>query len=236
MIDWLPTVRARIAEAIGGRSGALAFEKASNGRFRRTTIQRWIDGGTWPDIAELTEFAEATGRPLEWFFGLEKPEPVYLAPPGTVIVPILNVEASAGHGHVAEVVQAEASFAFPHYFLLKLIGERAFAAKLESLRSKGHSMAPTIIDGALLIVDRAQRTLPGPQTRGKAPRRRKEEPDIFVFYQGEDLRLKRLERIDRDYVAVISDNHAEFPVEICKLGDDGAFNIIGKVIWWDNRL
>ncbi|WP_342394786.1 S24 family peptidase [Rhodoblastus sp.] len=234
MSDWLSIVRTRIAEAIGGRSGALAFEKATGGRFRRTTVQRWIDGGTWPDLAEMTEFAAATGRPVEWFLGTEAPKAP--EPPGTVIVPVLDVHASAGPGRVADVVRAEAEFAFPLYFLRRLIGDRASSAKLESLRAHGDSMAPTIANGALLIVDRSQRDLPQPVKNGPKTRRPLANAPIFVFYQGEDLRLKRLRPVNEKLVAVISDNIEEYPVEIVQPGADGALKIIGKVIWWDNRL
>ena len=39
--------------------------------------------------------AAATGHPFEWFFGLEKPVPVILPPPETVVVQVLNVQASS---------------------------------------------------------------------------------------------------------------------------------------------
>lgn len=235
MTDFLETARARIAEAIGGRSGALAFEKATGGRFRRTTVQRWIDGGTWPDISELKAFAEATGRPFEWFFGLEKPEPVILPPPETSLIPVLDVQASAGPGCVADVVRADGEIAFPLYFLKRLLGDRAHSARLESLRARGDSMAPTIANGALIIIDRSQRDLPDPPKNGTKRRVAQKSP-IFVFYHGGDLRLKRLQRLDGEHIAVISDNNDEFPVEIIRLGRVDAIKIIGKVIWWDNRL
>lgn len=67
MDDLLLTFRARIEEAIGGRQKALAFEKLTEGSFRRTTVQSWIDGKTWPDVATLVAFAKATNRPLAFF-------------------------------------------------------------------------------------------------------------------------------------------------------------------------
>nr|WP_298424047.1 S24 family peptidase [Rhodoblastus sp.] len=182
----------------------------------------------------MTEFAAATGRPVEWFLGTEAPKAP--EPPGTVIVPVLDVHASAGPGRVADVVRAEAEFAFPLYFLRRLIGDRASSAKLESLRAHGDSMAPTIANGALLIVDRSQRDLPQPVKNGPKTRRPLANAPIFVFYQGEDLRLKRLRPVNEKLVAVISDNIEEYPVEIVQPGADGALKIIGKVIWWDNRL
>ena len=107
---------------------------------------------------------------------------------------------------------------------------------LEALRPPGESMTPTIHDSALLIVDRSQNVLAAAMKNGPKSRRRLASAPIFVFHLGEDLRLKRLRRIDDKFVAAISDNIEEFPVEVIEPGTDGALRIIGKVIWWDNRL
>lgn len=231
--DRLFILRGRIDEAIGGRVKALAFEKATNRRFKRQTLQSWIDGETWPDAAELQALADLVHKPLEWFYGFEKPEPVVLEAPGTVMVPVLDVEASAGAGRLVDVVKAEAEFAFPAYFLGRLLGALASRAKLSSLRARGNSMEPTILDGALLIVDEAQKELPKPPSSAKM---RRSEPDIYVFFTSDGLRLKRLRRIDDEFVAIMSDNIHAHPPEIFKPGRDGKLTIIGKVIWWDNRL
>ncbi|MGO8740641.1 S24 family peptidase [Rhodoblastus sp.] len=134
------------------------------------------------------------------------------------------------------VVRAEAEFPFPLYFLRHLVGDRASSARLESLCAHGESMTPTIHDSALLIVDRSQNVLAAAMKNGPKSRRRLASAPIFVFHLGEDLRLKRLRRIDDKFVAAISDNIEEFPVEVIEPGTDGALRIIGKVIWWDNRL
>ena len=104
-------------------------------------------------------------------------------------------------------------------------------------RCAGESMTPTIQDGAMLIIDETQTKLrpfqaPPRKARSAPPKR----DDIFVFFQGDDLRLKRLRQLDHGYVAILSDNHAENPLEILKPGREGAFSILGKVIWWDNRV
>jgi len=87
-------LRKRIDEAIGGRDRAAAFAREI-GQFNRMTLQRWIDGKTFPDSSEVEALAAATGHPFEWFFGLEKPVPVILPPPETVVVQVLNVQASS---------------------------------------------------------------------------------------------------------------------------------------------
>jgi phage repressor protein C with HTH and peptisase S24 domain len=192
------------------------------------TLHRWIDGKTSPTVTDLQAFAKATGRDLAWFLGLEPPKPV--EPLGTAIVPVLDVRAAAGAGSVADVVQAEAQFAFPTYFLEKLLKKPAGQARLSSLRARGDSMEPTISNNALVIIDENDRDLPDVLRKG-----RRAHPDIFVFFTTDGLRLKRLRRIDKEFIAIISDNPTQ-PEEIFRLNRDGTLKIVGKVIWWDNRL
>ncbi len=228
--DALDFLRWRIEEAIGGRGKALAFEKATDGRFQRMTLQRWIDGKTSPDFSELVDLAAATGRPLGYF--LPPSEPRYV--PAIMRIPFLDIEAAAGAGRAADVVNEVGALELPLTFV------RRFAASdavLSCLRCAGDSMAPTIRDSATLIIDERQKTVRRwrPLAR-KSPRERQKLDDIFVFNQGGDLRLKRLRDIGDGFLAILSDNHADHPVEIFKPGRDGALAIIGKVIWWDNRL
>jgi phage repressor protein C with HTH and peptisase S24 domain len=226
----LNRLRERIAEAIGGRSGALAFERATDGRFSRKTLQRWIDGETWPDFAEIVDLAESSGKPLEFFLPPNLPDPSA----ETVKIPVLDVQAAAGAGRAADVVRAVRDLHFPVEFLKKIA---APDAQLSCLRAAGDSMAPTILDGALLLVDERQRK-PHPfrAPARKGPRERQKQDEIFIFIQSGDLRLKRLRDVGDGLIAILSDNHTGYPIEIVKPGRDGALAIIGKVIWWDNRL
>jgi phage repressor protein C with HTH and peptisase S24 domain len=196
-------------------------------------------GENEPLVFSVVAFSEKLGVSLKWLIGLLD-DPAEAAPAETpqqptdvVMIPILDVQAAAGAGRVVDVVKAEAEFAFPVYFLRKLIRDPGRRPRLSSVRSKGDSMEPTILDGALLIIDEAQRDLPKPPSSAKLRHR---EPDIFVFFTSEGLRLKRLSRIDDDLVAIISDNFHERPPEVFRLGEDRKLSIIGKVIWWDNRL
>lgn len=229
----LDFLRDRIAAAIGGRAKAMAFEKGKKPSFSRKTLQSWIDGRTWPDAAELVELAELTGRPLSFFLA---DRAASLPPPPAqagVLVPVMDVRASAGAGAIAEVVRAVDEIELPRSFLRKIGGE---GRRLECLRAAGTSMLPTIHDNALLVVDRNMRPPPYKSPPRKAQRRPQPQDDIYVFYQGTDVRLKRLRNLSHDLMAVISDNIAEYPIEIFKPGADGPFEIVAGVVWWDNRL
>lgn len=216
----------RIAEAIGEnvsefarRTGLLSIQR---------NIANWKANPASIKPENLILIAKAADRPIAWFFGEE--------PPQTIMIPILDVEAAAGAGAWAEVVRAEAEFLFPRHFLKKLLGEAAYSARLESLRARGDSMTPTISDGALLVIDRAQTEYPDVIKNGRKGRYNLPTPDIFVFYQGDELRLKRLQRISEDFMAIYSDNKDEYPAEVLDLRRGGKLVIMGKLVWWDNRL
>ncbi len=197
------------------------------------TLKDYWSGRTSPPLDRFLLIAMASGREPAWFFG---DGGAVAAPgaPGVVIVPVMDVRASAGPGAAADVVRAVDAIPFAELFARKIAGP---GARLECLRAQGDSMAPTITDGALLIIDRTQtRPIAWRKPARKTPRRPQPQDEIFVFYQGEDLRLKRLRDVGEDFVAILSDNGAENPPEIVKPGRDGSFKIVGKVVWWDNRL
>ena len=58
----------------------------------------------------------------------------------------------------------------------------------------------------------------------------------WLAFPGPAQDFKRLRDVGDGLIAILSDNHAGYPIEIFKPGRDGALAIIGKVIWWDNRL
>ena len=189
------------------------------------TLLNWRNGKTSPRADELISLAKLTGKHPAWFLGGEEPAPDDLAR-----IPVLDVQAAAGFGNFSDLVRELDTINWPRPFLRKL---GANPSKTESLRAKGDSMSPTIEDGALILIDRSQRDLPPPRAAGKRGRR---APDIFVFIQGDDLRIKRIERLPKDWLALISDNFALYPPELVEAADAGRVKIIGKVVWWDNRL
>jgi phage repressor protein C with HTH and peptisase S24 domain len=200
------------------------------------TLTDYFNGRTSPPLDRFLLIALACGlRPAEFFEASAKPAPLIGDPPQIIMIPHLDIEVAAGAGSFVDVVVSEDSFPFPWPFLRRLLGDAAISARLETLRAKGRSMEPTIADGALLMLDRSQNTLP-PVLKNGQKRRPVPEPDVYVFAHNGDIRLKRLQRLNDDFIAIHSDNRAEFPPEVFDLNRDGSFKVIGKVIWWDNRL
>jgi phage repressor protein C with HTH and peptisase S24 domain len=151
------------------------------------------------------------------------------APPR--MVPRLDVGAAAGTGAVNPTAAGEERLAFPAWMLAKIAQP---GAELRFLRAPGDGMEPTIADGALLLIDQraAERELPKQTPR---PKNDFDHPDIYVFLMGHDLHVKRLRVKPNGDVLIISDNHAHDP-ELLRGGDLEGFKIVGRVIWWDNRL
>ena len=97
-------------------------------------------------------------------------------------------------------------------------------------------MAPTIQDGAFIIIDHKQRSLPAwSAPPRKAPKTPAHPDRIFVFLHSGLVRMKRLRDLGEQFVAIVSDNGEVHPTEIIRLGRDAGFKIIGRVVWWDVR-
>jgi len=214
-------LRRRLEVAIGGRDKALSVEKASAGRFRRKRLQSWIDGDTSPPVDELVELAKFLRKAPDFFLsgsGAGRAD--------VVSVQKLDVCAAAGGGAVNHLAKVEETLEFPRWMAKKLARN---VSRLRLLRAAGDSMEPTIRNGALLLVDEGDRDLPKTPPKPKNPW---DHPDIYVFTQGEEVRVKRLRQDKKGLFLAISDNPAHGP-EILHRQD---FKIEGRVVWWDNWL
>ena len=103
-------------------------------------------------------------RTLASFFGVD--EQVLGGPPapmrdGLIEIPVLNVDASAGFGAIAESETAHTRFGFDERWLGRLT--RAKSASLSIIHVLGDSMEPTLSDGDEVLVT----TIDGAQKVGK---------------------------------------------------------------------
>jgi len=210
--------RRRIAEAIGGRDRAKAFEEAHGEPFKRKTLQSWIDGQTSPPLDKLMALAEAVNR-----------HPSYFLPPSPgaaafEAIPLLNATASAGPGHPDETLYGVERLDFP-LWMLERIG--VAGRRLACLHAKGDSMAPVIADGALMLVDMTAKTLPEDNPLIQA------QADIYVLISNDERNVKHLRRRDS---AVLVFGEQRDDVELLRGSGVAALEIFGRVVWWDNRL
>jgi phage repressor protein C with HTH and peptisase S24 domain len=161
---------------------------------------------------------------LARFFGVD--EAILGGPPrrsGPVIdlvqVPILDVEASAGYGALAEMEAKSAQFGFDPNWLRKLTASKSPSLSIIGVR--GDSMEPTLSDGDDVLVD-----LGDNQTRLR--------DGIYVLRMDDALAVKRIaiEPHGRK-VSVVSDNPA-YPT--WNGLDRRTVNIVGRVLWFGRKL
>lgn len=153
--------------------------------------------------------AEADRKLLAAYFGVDEAAlgGATDAPPA-IRVPRLDVAASAGPGSLIDAEPRLGTLGLDPALLARL---SARPRDLSLIRASGGSMAPTILDGDELLVDRGDRRV---RSAGR----------VFVLRHDGALLVKRVSRSDHDY-RVASDNPdvADFCAE--------AIDVIGRVVW-----
>lgn len=129
-----------------------------------------------------------------------------------------DVALSAGRGRIVFIEGQRSSLAFRHDFL-RAQGVSAKNAVVVDV--SGHSMEPTIPDGAVLLINRAAKEI----ANGR----------VYAFRLDGELLVKRMHRRDGTILAV-SDNpdRVEFPEITIKGKAD--FDVIGRAIWMGGPL
>jgi len=135
------------------------------------------------------------------------------------LVPILDVEASAGHGALAEMESKSAQFGFDEKWLRRLTASKA--SNLSIIGVLGDSMEPTLHDGDEVLVDLADG-----QSRVR--------DGIYVLRMDDMLSVKRIAiEPQGKRVSVLSDN-STFPSWHGL--EKRTLNIVGRVLWFGRAL
>lgn len=160
---------------------------------------------------ELEELDSQKTANVSGFPRLKAPKgwPEGVNPDDFAMIPLYDIEVSAGHGALAGFGQLKTYLAFTRYSLRK---EGLQEAHLACVMVKGDSMEPTMHPRDALMIDDLQR-----------------EPDggIFVLRVDESLYIKRLMR-EKDGIRVISDNQIYREWMLTPKDD---YEIIGKKVW-----
>lgn len=220
----LPTHFERLVRLTGGPSKAARALDVS-----RTTLDQWIRGKTRIPLEPTVRLARLTGASLdEIVLGRDQPPPapqdhVKLAPgepvpEGFVAVPMLDVRVSAGSGLV-NASQGQSELVSFRADWLRAMG--ISPGRVEALLVVGDSMAPTVKDGDMILVDRQiDRVIDGA---------------LYVIVVSGEVRVKRvLVRTDGSLV-LKSDNpiYGEETVAKDRVAD---LTIEGRVRWFGRTI
>ena len=136
-----------------------------------------------------------------------------------VQIPVLDVEASAGHGALASAESQAGQFGFDEKWLRKLT--QAKSTSLSIIKVVGDSMEPTLHDGDEVLVD-------------VADDQSKLRDGIYVLRMDGALNVKRvaIEPQGRK-ISVVSDNSA-YPS--WQGLDRRSVNIVGRVLWFGRKI
>lgn len=206
---------AQVVEEAGGQN-ALA-RKAS---LSQSGIARLVAGGE-PTLSTLKAIAKASGRSLLWLISgeIDSPASIEISDADAVMVPILDVIASAGAGRDNDDEAVLTHLPFSGRFLRRI---GVSSAKVKAIRSSGDSMEPTIADGALVLVNEGAREL----LDGR----------VYALRASDGLRLKRVQRAMDGAVMLISDNRERYPVERLGPAEAAQIDVVGRVFWTERLL
>ena len=179
-------------------------------------IQQFIKRGTPKRLAEDDR------RTLARYFGVEETvlgAPEADRPPKMMVVPVLDVRASAGHGAAASRETKLGAIAFETRWLKTLAS--GSIADLSVIQVIGDSMEPTLAAGDDVIVDRSD---------GNARLR----DGIYVLRADDQLLVKRLARVPTKSGVVVHSDNPAYPSWEPKTRSD--VDIVGRVLWFGRKV
>lgn len=204
------------------RQGA-GFKKASDAVERKgwnySTYMGHENGSRGYSASSAEKYAKAFGVSPTWLLyggDVERVDPGETADQDNLI-PVYDVQASAGFGALVDYEEQTHSLAFPPDYLKKLTA--GSPRDLVIISTKGDSMEPTLLDDDIVLVD-TSKTHMGFE-------------GMFVLRHNDTLLVKRAGMSAKTgYVTLISDNKAYPPIE-ASLAD---LHVVGKVLWYGRKV
>lgn len=181
-----------------------------------STIRTYFYKHYQPTVDKLQKIARATGVNLNWLLLGEGPKEKF----ETEFVLIPRIDVKLGAGGEVEVYDAEPKevYAFRKDWLL----QKGDPKDMRLMTVVGDSMEPTLYEGDIVLVDLSK----------KAP----SKEGIYALRIYDGLVVKRLQRLSRTKLRVISDNPKYPPQEVDLEGETNDFAIIGRVVWMGREL
>lgn len=203
-----------LAGLIGDRKSAATIAGVST-----DSLQRYIRGEVSPSFAAMARLCHAAKHSLDWLATGHEPAHAHHAPepPGLEdfgLVPLYDVEASAGHGRVIEAEPILDYLAFRRAWLR----ERGLnPARCALISVRGDSMEPTLHPGDVVLLD-----LSDLYTRSDG---------LYALRLDGGLLVKRLQRLADGVIEVISDNPAYRRFALPDAWQGPTQQLIGRVVW-----
>lgn len=190
-------------------------------------VTQWLTGDTTSLAADpLIKLAKALRVRVEWLKDGTGPVEEEDAEPADdlhdyAMVQRLDVKASQGPGNLVFHASEKSRLAFRKDFL-KSEGVKERNALL--VYGDGHSMEPTIPDGAILMVDRGCQEFINNK--------------IFLIWLGDEALVKRLRKEIGGGIWVVSDNpdKINYPDLLITPDKEDFLKIEGRVFWMGSRL
>lgn len=181
-------------------------------------IYKWVSGRGQPSMISLVNLARAARVSIEWLAtGQEaaKSEARAAESGEFVYLPRNSVRTGGGRGSV-QSLQIVDYLAFKTEWLRRRIG--IDPKSLMMIEAVSDSMAPTIDEGDLLVVD-----LRDPRFR---------HDGVYVLRASGDLPIKRIQRRPDGKLIIRNDNAAYEPTVVAA----DSVNVVGHVIWIGGKL
>lgn len=218
-IEYLKYVKAHAGKSLS----AIAAEA----KMSSTTLTRPTSDPDYPyevKIKNIEKVRNVTGIDYEPFRDGAEPAPKHVQigespEDGASLVPVFNVEASAGGGAIVGEEYQVAILSFPEGYLQRVT--RSNPRDLKVISVKGDSMTPTLEDDDVVMLDVSKRDL--------------SYDGLFVIRDnGDALLVKRIGRASKSgFISIISDNAKHYP-PVERAQDD--IEVIGKVIWKGGKV
>ncbi len=206
--------------SFASRLAELAAEHRSTNAFAKhvgiteSLVRKYLSGGT-PGLDKAVQIARAKNVSVEWLATGEGPRDTQPRDDVTVVrtdreqtgrqlmrgtvpvegdedaiaLPRLTIEGSAGHGLIPTREEIEDYLSVSRSYLREVGINPSYA---HVLRLSGHSMAPTLLDKDLVIVDTSQN--------------RVRDEEIYALAYGDAVLIKRLQPQLDGGMKIISDN------------------------------
>ncbi len=179
-------------------------------------IYKWVSGRGQPGMSSLVSLAKAAGVSVEWLATGQGSTKSLLDQPRTPEASIFystprHALALPEAGAVLESSQVVDYLHFHQNWFQRKFG--LDAARVVLIETRGDSMAPTIDEGDLCLIDLADG--------------RFKHDGLYALRDGDELAVKRLQREPDGSLMILSDNSAYQPIRVTA----GEITILGRVIW-----